>query len=105
MIVAAAEWRIVFDPLFPEREKDEPAIPDDEIGPSPLRFCHSNGKIIPYFMLPFEPNAARRIYLGPKNHARDDHSFLQLFPEQNHYDVDRIKIVNSAATYTGNNNE
>lgn len=93
------EWRLVFNPQYPKLKELYPYKNYNDVEPSPLQFRPSNGMLVPYYAVPFEADAITEVYLGPKNHARDDHGFLKLFLEQNDYNVRRIKIINSAATY------
>lgn len=96
------EWRIVFNSfrLSEENEAGWKTVASHlEHGPSQRFFRPTNGRIAPFYTLTFSPEAITEIYLGPKNHARDDHDFLKMFLSENGYDVDHIKIINSAATY------
>jgi len=94
-----SEWRIG---LMINSDPDEPCpgMSDEHAnGPSAIAFRVSGSQIVPFFTLPFTPEAITDICLGPKNYARENRKHLEMFMLKNGYDVGHITIVNSAATY------
>ncbi len=84
------EWRIVWMPSLRKV---------GEYDASSIRFRVAGDRVLPYFAFRFRPEMIQEIYLGPKNYARENRKPLEMFLRGNQYDVDRIKIENSKATY------
>lgn len=80
------EWRLIF--LNPGLTELRP------------RFrVNAKNQLVPYFEFAFALNAISEIRLGPKNSARSDHETLKRLLAANDYPYDKIKILNSEATY------
>ncbi len=100
--IEEGEWRIV---LFPSVTG---WIPGGEVikwpifydlGSSDICFRVSANRIIPFFKFTFTPDAITEIYLGPKNYAREKDYSLRMFLQNQDFNPESIKIINSAATY------
>jgi hypothetical protein len=91
------ECRITLMPKYTEGVTLAEAYP--EIGPSKMLFRVSGGRIIPYFTVPFAVEDVVELRLGPKNQAREAWFGVDLFLRQNGYDLSRINIIKSEATY------
>jgi hypothetical protein len=94
------EWRVVL-----LAELDEHGNVTDRSMPSKTAFRTSRARIIPYCEFDFGTdvvpprNPIKRIVLGPKNYARARKDELKLLLMQSGYQADKIKIVNSKASY------
>src|SRR3972149_4226149 len=94
------EYRIILMPKLRAQERIWPLVPD--VGTSEIQFRVIRGRIIPYYTFSFSREAITEIRLGPKNYAREspEQKFaLKMLLMKNSYDPDRIKIINSGATY------
>ncbi len=92
------EWRIVQTPMMLHHYYNNMlSLRKDLI--SKLSFRKTGNRIVPYFTLHFPIDAIKEIRLGPKNVARDNRDSIHLLLTANGYDVSKIKIINSEATY------
>ena len=92
------EWRIA---MLPEVAIDDDYGPVEHHGVSERRFRVSVKSIVPYYVLKFPHTAITEIHLGPKNYARGEEmrETLREFLRANGYDVGKIAIEPSEATY------
>ncbi len=74
-------------------------VPPPAIDISEMSFRVSGGDLIPYFPICFEAEDVTEIRLGPKNHVGEIRRSIEMFLWKHGYDVGRIEIKNSDATY------
>jgi len=91
--------------FFEEQEHRLIVMPKANDSPPPatdirkMCFRVSGGDLVPYFPICFEAEDVTEIRLGPRNHASNIRQSIEMFLWKNGYDVGRIEIKNSEATY------
>jgi hypothetical protein len=86
------EHRLVVMP----KANDFPPPPFDV---SEMCFRPSGQHLVPYFPISFKAEDIVGIRLGPRNHEKEVRHAIEMFLGKNGFDLRRIEIKNSAATY------
>jgi hypothetical protein len=100
--IEEGEWRIVLIPSMTGWTPggNVPMLPAlYNLATSEISFRVGGNRVIPFFKFSFTPDAITEIYLGPKNYARENNYPLLLFLQNQGFNLGKIKINNSAATY------
>ena len=84
-----SEWRIVYAPLFFEKNIDNIT--------NSLYFINNRRGLVPYFTHVFDYNAISNVVIGPTNQTTEED--LQLFLRN--YNFNNINILRANATYRG----